>query len=78
MKIIKRKQQEELIKRIATNYLIAKESLLRNTTLSREDFNIAVKNITDNAIECAKIIGGLNGVKHINEIVDKNIIWRKL
>ena len=72
MKIIRDKQIKEVILRIAANYIIALDALNKahdKDAMTVEQYADAVQHITDNSVECAKLIGGLKGIVMLDRIV---------
>lgn len=72
MKIIRNKQIREAILRIAANHIIALDAL--NKAHEKDAMTVAqyadtVQHITDNSVECAKLIGGLKGIVMLDRIV---------
>lgn len=55
---------------IAANYIIA-EDALKKANLSSEHFSDSVNHLTDNSISLAYIVGGEDGIRTLNEIIDK-------
>ena len=76
MKIIRNKQIREAIFRIAANHIIALDTLNKandKDVMTVEQYADAVQHITDNSVECAKLIGGLKGIAMLDGIVKRKM-----
>lgn len=74
MKLLTNKQIKQAILRIATNHIIAVDTLHRiSNKMSFQQYSDTVQHLTDNSIESARIIGGLKGINMLNKIVEKKI-----
>lgn len=72
MKIIRNKQIREAIFRIAANHIIALDALNKaheKDSMTVEQYADAVEHLTDNSVECAKLIGGQKGIVMLDIIV---------
>lgn len=70
MKIITKKQTRKAIMQIAANYIIA-EDALKKADLPFEHFSDSVNHLADNSISLAYIVGGEDGIRTLNEIINK-------
>ena len=65
MKILRKKEQKEILMRIAANHIIAKNAIdrLHNTTeMSVEEYAHFVESLTDNTVRSASLIAGFYGL----------------
>lgn len=70
MKILRRKEQKEILMRIAANHIIAKNAIdrLHNTTeMSVEEYAHFVESLTDNTVRSASLIAGFYGLGFVEE-----------
>ena len=76
MRIIRNKQIREAIFRIAANYIIALDGLHKaheKDSMTIEQYADSVQHLTDNSVECAKLIGGLKGIAMLDGIVKRKM-----
>lgn len=76
MRIIRNKQIRGTIFRIAANHIIALDTLNKahdKDVMTVEQYADAVQHITDNSVECAKLIGGLKGIAMLDGIVKRKM-----
>lgn len=70
MKILRKKEQKEILMRIAANHIIAKNAIdrLHNTTeMSVEEYAHFVECLTDNTVRSASLIAGFYGLGFVEE-----------
>lgn len=70
MKIITKKQTRKAIMQIAANYIIA-EDALKKADLPSDNFSDSVNHLADNSISLAYIVGGEDGIRTLNKIINK-------
>lgn len=70
MKILRKKEQKEILMRIAANHIIAKNAIdrLHNTTeMSVEEYAHFVESLTDNTVRSASLIAGFYGLGFVEQ-----------
>ena len=70
MKILRQKEQKEILMRIAANHIMAKNAIdrLYNTTeMSVEEYAHFVECLTDNTVRSASLIAGFYGLGFVEE-----------
>lgn len=76
MKLIKKKQQKEILLRLAANYIIAKDSLdkqVLKTEMSTEAYCDAVEHLISNTCDIASCVAGMDGVLTVKSMIDSKI-----
>lgn len=73
MKILRKKEQKEILMRIAANHIMARKiaDRLHNTTeMSLEEYFEYVEHLTDNTVKASCLVGGIDGMKMVKSIVE--------
>lgn len=81
MKLLRKKEQIELLKRIAACHIIAKNVIDRlhtTTEMSVEEYAHCVESLTDNTVKSASLIAGFYGLGFVEQALKSKLIngWR--
>lgn len=70
MKLLRKKEQKEILMRIAANHIIAKnviDRLHKTTEMSVEEYAHFVESLTDNTVKSASLIAGFYGLGFVEQ-----------
>ena len=70
MKILRKKEQKEILMRIAANHIIAKNAIDRlhkTTEMSVGEYAHFVESLTDNTVKNATLVAGFYGLGFVEE-----------
>ena len=73
MKVLRKKQQKEILMRIAANHIMARkiaDKLHDTTEMSCEEYFEYVEHLTDNTVKSSSLVGGLNGMMMVKSIIE--------
>ena len=73
MKILKKKEQKEILMRIAANHIMARkiaDRLHDTTEMSCEEYFEYVEHLTDNTVKASCLVGGLSGMMMVKSMVE--------
>lgn len=73
MKLLRNREQKEILMRIAANHLMARkvaDRLHDTTEMSCEEYFEYVEHLTDNTAEAASLVGGIKGIMMVKSIVE--------
>lgn len=73
MKLLRRKEQKEILMRIAANHIMARkiaDKLHDTTEMSVEEYFEYVEHLTDNTVKASCLVGGIGGMKMVKSIVE--------
>jgi hypothetical protein len=68
MRILTDKKIKEALGRIAANYVIANDALMKSN-MTVEEFSDAVNHVADNAISASQLLYGCDGIMYVNDII---------
>lgn len=72
MKILTKKQQKEILRRLIANHIIA-QSALDKSDMNAEDYCDATKHLIENTCSIAEVVGGLKAVISVHKEIERRM-----
>lgn len=73
MKLLRNKEQKEILMRIAANHIMARkiaDRLHDTTEMSCEEYFEYVEHLTDNTVKASSLVGGIKGMMMVKSMVE--------